>query len=81
MKISTIHLDGCGMPESVVATMTAAEAAFFTRVLGKLNGIDSGRFQVVGTYEELSILFNRFYEGGVDEFATPKPDYASQKEE
>lgn len=75
MKIHTINLDDEGMPTDIVATITVAEAAFLARILGKLNHPQGERYGVSDAYDELvGNFFNRFYDGGVDDVETPKPE-------
>ncbi|MGW0061371.1 hypothetical protein ACWDTT_15775 [Streptosporangium sandarakinum] len=79
MRINTIHLDGEGMPSSLAVTLTAAEAAFFARVLGKTNWTKCETFQIHGAYEELASLFNRFYDDGVNDYPTPAPSFVIEE--
>lgn len=73
MKIRTIHLGENGMPEALDVRMTASEAAFLARHLGKLNHTQNERYEVINAYDELDDLFNRFWENGVDDYPTPNP--------
>ncbi|GII83339.1 hypothetical protein Ssi03_13290 [Sphaerisporangium siamense] len=74
MKIRTIHLDDEGLPSSLKLTMTVAEAAFLTRVIGRMNVNEITHVGMTQeSYGELAGLFNRFYDGGVHDFPTPAP--------
>jgi hypothetical protein len=73
VKIHTIHLDDEDMPASIVATLTATEAAFLQRVVGGMPCGEIDRLGVSGVYEPLSRVFNSFYDGGVEDFPSPHP--------
>ncbi|MEV4454472.1 hypothetical protein [Microbispora sp. NPDC049633] len=73
MRIRTIHLDDTGDPERLEVEMTAAEAAFLVRVVGKLNSIECNRYGVSAVFDELDSFFNRFYDDGVKDFPTHAP--------
>lgn len=75
MRVRSIDLDDHGDPERVTVTMTTSEAAYLATLTGKQSP-KSANDVVPGSgtansdvYDCLTgDLFNRFYEGGVDEF-------------
>lgn len=76
MKISHIDLDDDEMPSRVHAELTLHEAVFLAKLTGKQTRTDAnnvladGSSTSSGIYHALAgVVFNRFYEGGVDEAA------------
>lgn len=62
-------------PDTVTVTMTIAEAALITRIVGKLNDLQSEEIVPVrygvhrGIYSCLSVnVFNPYYDGGISDY-------------
>ncbi|MEU4726476.1 hypothetical protein AB0G06_43350 [Nonomuraea dietziae] len=73
MKIHSTRLDADCKPVQIKVTLTAAEAAFLCRTVGKLTPPEAASYGVEDTYHSLADFFGKFYDGGVHDFPTAEP--------
>lgn len=73
MRITNIALDKSGDPETVTAELSRHELVFLGSLLGRMNGtqyadvMPRGDHVGTGIYDAVDDLFNRFYDGGIED--------------
>lgn len=74
MKVKQLVLDENQEPETILFEMTVEEAAYISKLTGRMNDAESNKLMRGGgslnssVYDGCCEVFNRYYEAGVDDY-------------